>query len=302
MSNVRYVLAAMLVSSLTFLGDAMSQPSASGTIAPKSSTAAANVHVLAPLPMPALGRERTIRVYLPPDYDHSTKQYPVLYLQDGQNLFDATTSFLGEWNVDETLNDLARRRGIEVIVVGIDNSEHRLQELAPMANAKRLDPEGDAYLDFVVNTVKPYIDTHYRTRTGAADTAIGGSSLGALISHYALYRHPRAFGKALLFSPSYWYTPGLYGYAANRRLPMDTRLYFYAGGAEDEHMVGDMQRMIDVLRAQGLPARNFTEHVVADAHHNEAAWRAEFARAVIWLFGKNTPSDPSAHTAGRRMR
>jgi predicted alpha/beta superfamily hydrolase len=283
MSVAYRLLAAML---LAVCGDVAAQHNDAAAANPKRRTAASNVHVLAPLPMAQLGRERTIRVYLPPGYEASRRRYPVLYLQDGQNLFDAATSFLGEWNVDETLNDLARERGIELIVVGIDNGgDHRMQELAPLENAKQLEPEGDAYLAFVVDTVKPYVDAHYRTRPERADTAIGGSSLGALISHYAMYRHPQTFGKALLFSPSYWYTPEIYAYSAKRRLPPSTRLYFYAGGAEDEHMVRNMQRMIAVLRANGLASDAYAEHVVTEARHNEAAWRAEFGRAVVWLFG-----------------
>ena len=169
----------------------------------RPSTAQPNVHVLAPMPIPGLDRERTIRIYLPPGYERSGRRYPVLYLHDGQNLFDAATSFIGEWEVDESLNRLAKKSGIELIAVGIDNGgDHRLQELAPLDNAKGLAPEGDPYLAFIVKIVKPYVDAHYRTKPDRADTAIGGSSLGALISHYALYRYPQTFGKALLFSPS----------------------------------------------------------------------------------------------------
>ena len=123
------LLAAML---LAVCGGAAAHDTDAATADPKPGTAAPNVHVLAPLPMPALARERAIRVYLPPGYDDSGKRYPVLYLQDGQNLFDAATSFLGEWNVDETLIDLARERGIELIVVGIDNGDRRLQELGQL--------------------------------------------------------------------------------------------------------------------------------------------------------------------------
>lgn len=251
----------------------------------RPSTAQPNVHVLAPFAMPGLGRERTIRIYLPPDYATAQRRYPVLYMHDGQNLFDAATGFAGEWEVDETLNRIASAGGPELIVVGIDNGgEHRLQELAPYDNAEHGKAEGDAYLKFLVDVVKPYVDANYRTQADRAHTAIMGSSLGGLISHYALLRYPQVFGRAGVFSPSYWYAPPLYAFTAEHPPPRDSRWYFYAGGAEGEHTVDDMQRMVGVLGKAGLPADAMTVHVVPGARHNEAAWRAEFPRAIEWLF------------------
>jgi predicted alpha/beta superfamily hydrolase len=249
-------------------------------------TAQPNVHVLPALAIPGLGRQRTIRVYLPPGYAAGSARYPVLYLHDGQNLFDAATGFAGEWEVDESLNRLARTRHLELIAVGIDNGgEHRLQELTAWDNPKYGKAEGRAYMDFVVDVVKPYIDAHYRTMPDRAHTAIMGSSLGALISHYALMQYPQVFGKAALFSPSYWYAPQIFADAAVRPLPPATLLYFYAGSSEDANMVGNMLRMVAVLAESGFPPGDMTAHVVAGARHNEAAWRSEFPRAVEWLFG-----------------
>jgi glycosidase/predicted alpha/beta superfamily hydrolase len=250
------------------------------------STALPNVHVLAPLAMPQLGRERAIRIYLPPGYEHSRKHYPVLYMHDGQNLFDAATSFLGEWNVDEALNALAKSRGLELIVVGIDNgADKRMTELNGWDNPKHEPGEGRQYMQFVVDTLKPYIDAHYRTKADRDNTAIMGSSLGGLISHYAMYEYPEVFGKVGIFSPSYWYAPAVLDYTSKRKLRADTRVYFYAGGKEGEEMVPDMQRVVDVIRQQHFPERNLATHVEPQAQHNEAAWRVEFPRAVEWLFG-----------------
>lgn len=256
---------------------------------PRPHTAQPNVQVLPPMMIPGLDRQRTIRVYAPPCYADSNERYPVLYMHDGQNLFDAATSFLGEWEVDESLNSLARTRHLELIVVGIDNGgEHRNLELAPFDN-KNGKAEGDAYLAFIVDVVKPYVDAHYRTKSGRNDTGIMGSSLGGLISHYAICRYPDVFGKAGLFSPSYWYTAPIYADTMTHPPRKDTRLYFYAGGKEGEHMIEDMQRMVTQLRSQGFPEDLLTVHVAEDAHHNEEAWRAEFPRAVEWLFA------PSSH-------
>jgi len=252
---------------------------------PRPHTAQPNVQVLAPMMIPGLNRQRTVRLYLPPGYADSKERYPVLYMHDGQNLFDAATSFAGEWEVDERLNSLAQTRPLELIVVGIDNGgDHRALELAPFDNANGK-AEGDAYLAFIVDVVKPYIDAHYRTKSGRADTGIMGSSFGGLISHYAICRYPDVFGRAGLFSPSYWYTAPIYAYTMTHPPRVDTRLYFYAGGREGAHMVEDMQRMVTQLRTQGFPEALLSVRVAEDARHNESAWRAEFPRAVEWLFG-----------------
>lgn len=250
----------------------------------RPSTAQPNVHVLAPMTIPGLERQRTIRLYLPPEYETSERQYAVLYMHDGQNLFDAATSFLGEWEADEALNTLAKSRHLQIIVVGIDNgAEHRMQELNAWDNSKYGKAEGQAYMDFIVKVVKPYIDTHYRTKPDRAHTAIMGSSLG-LISHYAIYAYPKVFGMAGIFSPAYWYAPQVFAYTSSHALPQDTKLYFYAGGKEDESMVGNLERAVALIRKQGLPESNIAVHVDPTAQHNEAAWRAEFPRAVEWLF------------------
>jgi alpha-glucosidase len=278
-------LACLFALGLLAAGGGRAEEANAGTApAPKPSTAQANVHVLPALTIPGLGRQRQIRIYLPPDYDASERRYPVLYMHDGQNLFDAATGFAGEWEVDETLNSLARD-GLELIVVGVDNGgEHRMQELTAWDNAKFGKAEGDAYLEFIVDVVKPYIDEHYRTKSDRPHTAIMGSSLGGLISHYAIYRYPQVFGMAGLFSPSYWYAPDVYTYTAAHALPRDAKLYFYCGGKEDESMLGKMNRMVSLVRNSGLPGDHIAVAVEVAAKHNEAAWARAFPRAVAWLF------------------
>jgi len=266
---------------LSFAGNAAAEELA----ATKPSTAQPNVHVLAPLAMPGLDRERTIRIYLPPGDERSRHRYPVLYMHDGQNLFDAATSFLGEWEVDETLDALAKSRGLELIVVGIDNGgDHRNTELNAWDNPDHKPGEGHEYMRFIVDTVKPYIDAHYRTKPDRDNTAIMGSSLGGLISHYAMYEYPNVFGKIGILSPAYWYAPPVFDYTSEHTLRTDTRVYFYAGGNEDKHMLGNMQRIIASIRGQHFPDANLSVRVEAQARHNEAAWRAEFPHAVTWLF------------------
>ena len=162
-----------------------------------NSTAAPNVSVIAQdFYMPQLGRTRRIWLYLPPDYENSGKNYPVLYMQDGQNVFDAATSFSGEWQVDEALNRLFEDGDEGVIVVAIDNGGvSRLDEYTPWANPTYGGGGGDAYVNFIVETLKPYVDEHYRTKSGREFTGIMGSSLGGLISLYAAIEHQDVFSK-----------------------------------------------------------------------------------------------------------
>ncbi len=255
--------------------------------APRAATAGPGVHVLTQrLAMPGLGRERTLRLYLPPSYESNPgKRYPVLYMHDAQNLFDDATSFAGEWGIDETLDEFARTRGFEAIVVGIDNGgAERIHELSPWGNPKYGPPQGEQYMAFVVDVVKPWIDAHYRTRPDRDSTAIAGSSMGALISQYALIRYPQVFGKAALFSPSYWFTNEVYAQTAAHPWPSGTKTYFYIGGKEDEESVPDVDRMVALLRTQPHGANDITVHVDPQGEHNERAWRAEFPLAVAWLF------------------
>lgn len=265
---------------------ALAAGSAAAGEAARPSTAQPNVHVLPePFAIPGLDRERTVRIYLPPGYEASRQRYPVLYMHDGQNLFDEATSFAGEWGVDETLNALAGSRGLRVIVVGIDHGgAERMHELNPWDNPEFGKGEGEPYMAFVVKVLKPWVDRHYRTRPDRRHTAIMGSSMGGLISTYAISRYPEVFGSAGIFSPAYWLAPQVFTDTGAHPPPAAARLYFYAGGSESENMVPDMKRMVELLRRAGLPARNLAVEVDPVGRHNEAAWRARFPRAVAWLF------------------
>lgn len=250
------------------------------------STALPSVQVLPqPLAMPGLGRSRTLRLCLPPSYASAPqRRYPVIYMHDGQNLFDAATSYAGEWGVDETLAALARDTGFEALVVGIDNGgEKRNAEMAPVEHPLIGKAEGPAYLDFIAKTVKPFIDAGWRTRPERAHTALIGSSMGALISHAALLSHGEVFGRYGLFSPSYWAAPQLFDATAAAQLPADTRVYLYCGGREGGGMADDTRRMHRLLARQ-LPAEQLALNIAEQAQHNEAAWRAELPAALKTLF------------------
>ncbi|WP_205503915.1 alpha/beta hydrolase [Rufibacter psychrotolerans] len=254
----------------------------------KTHTAAANVQVLSnEFWMPQLKKSRRVWLYLPPNYATSTKKYPVLYMHDGQNLFDAYYSYSGEWGVDEALNNLYQTHGTEVIVVGIDNgSEERINEYTPWVNAQYGGGKGDAYVDFLVQTLKPYIDAHYRTLPGKAHTGVSGSSMGGLISLYAALKYPEVFGKAGVFSPAFWVSPELYDYVAKTKPAKDLKVYLVAGAKEGKQMVPDMARMRDLLLKQGMKPAALRYTVHADGEHKESYWQREFPQVFLWLFGK----------------
>jgi predicted alpha/beta superfamily hydrolase len=253
--------------------------------APRPHTALPNVHVLDQLPSRSLERTRTLRIYLPPGYEGSQRRYPVIYMHDGQNLFDDATSYVGEWGVDEAMDELARSAGFEAIVVGVDHGgERRVIEMSPFASMRFGVGEGEQYLGFIVGVVKPYIDRRYRTNPGRETTAIMGSSMGGLISHYALLRHPGVFSKAGVFSPAYWINPQITAYTREHAPPGDARVYLYGGGKEGAEMLEGFNAMASEL-GEIMPSRSGLEvRIVEENEHNEKAWRSEFPRAVRWLF------------------
>jgi predicted alpha/beta superfamily hydrolase len=252
----------------------------------KTSTATDNVEVLSQeFEMPGLDRLRKIRVYLPPNYSSSEKSFPVLYMHDGQNLFDDKTSYVGEWGVDEALNQLHNQNKLSLIVVGVDNGQaQRMNELSPWQNNKYGVAEGEQYMQFIVEQVKPYIDSHYRTIADQQNTAIMGSSMGGLISHYAILKYPNTFSKAGIFSPSFWYSEQVYKFTEQNAPDEKARLFYLMGGNEGSDSVANMEKMVHQIKRQGHSADRVYSDVVAGGEHNEQFWRANFDRAVLWLF------------------
>ncbi|MES2811285.1 MAG: alpha/beta hydrolase-fold protein [Bacteroidota bacterium] len=224
---------------------------------------------------PQLKTYKKIWIYLPKNYHSSKKKFPVIYLQDAQNLFDAKTSFAGEWNIDETLDSLKA----EVIVVGIEHgNEKRLDELTPYHHEKYGGGRADDYLDFIITQVKPYIEKNFRVKSSPKHTTIGGSSLGGLFSLYALQKHPNAFQKGIIFSPAFWINPELFPVIEKSNLK--AKMYFLCGEKEGEEMVTDMQKMITILPKNCT----ITSEIIKDGQHNEKLWREAFAKAYLWLY------------------
>ncbi|TGD82359.1 alpha/beta hydrolase-fold protein [Hymenobacter wooponensis] len=239
--------------------------------------------------MPQLQRQRRIWIYLPNDYNTAAKKhYPVLYMHDGQNVFDACTSFSGEWGVDETLSQL-QQQGLDAagcIVVAVDNGgAERLNELSPWRNTEYGGGQGKQYIDFLVHTLKPYIDVHYRTLTGREFTGIAGSSMGGLISTYAALKYPLVYSKVGVFSPAFWFAKdSLFQYVGQNPANTATRFYFVSGTTESETMAPLMQTMYTTLRQQRVPTQNLAYAALQDGKHAEWFWKREFLAAYQMLY------------------
>jgi isoamylase len=248
-----------------------------------------NIRRLERIESPQLGNHRDILVYLPPSYVSSGRHYPVLYMQDGQNLFDATTSFAGEWLVDETMERVAQE-GLEAIVVAIPNSgKLRADEYSPFRDERIGGGRGDDYLSFLIDTLKPRIDVEFRTRRERAATGIMGSSMGGLISLYALLRRPDTFGFAGAMSPSLWFARGAICSVVSDVGRWDGRLYLDTGTLEGRGHVRQVREMVRCLRRRAVHPRRQIKYVEErGAHHNEAAWARRFGPALRWMLPKRT--------------
>ena len=246
--------------------------------------------------MPQFDRNRKIWLYLPPDYNSSVKNYPVLYMHDGQNLFDNATSFTGEWEVDETLNSLFSAGDYGAIVVGIDNGGgERLNEYSPWINPSLGGGDGDDYMAFLANTLKPYIDANFRTRPEPAMNALIGSSMGGLISTYGICEFPGSFRKAGSMSPAYWFAlTSLNSYINTSVSGLENhRIYFVAGTNESSTMVSNISTVRNNLLAKGLTAANAFTKFDSFGTHTEGYWRGEFGALYQWLFANETLSTVS---------
>jgi len=237
--------------------------------------------------MPQLDRHRRIWLYLPPNYQTSTKRYPVFYMQDGQNLFDVITSFAGEWKVDESMNELFGQSDYGAIIVGIDNGgANRTNEYSPWRNPNYGGGQGEAYASFLVNTLKPHIDSMFRTRTEREYTGIGGSSLGANISMFTAVEHQDVFSKVGIFSPAFWFSDSIYQHITTTGIDEELRIYFVAGTNESSTIISDMQAVYDTLVYAGLEESNMKLLSHTDGAHSEWYWAREYPAAYDWLYGE----------------
>jgi predicted alpha/beta superfamily hydrolase len=237
--------------------------------------------------IPELSRTRRIWMYLPPDYGMVPgKRYPVLYMQDGQNLFDENSSFAGEWGVDEAMNLLCQGGDAGCIIVGIDNgAAHRVDEYSPWVNPAYGGGEGIDYIHFIVNTLKPYIDNNYNTLACRDYTGIMGSSMGGLISMYAIIEFQQVFSKAGVFSPAFWFNGDkTVQHILNTGKLNDVKVFFLAGGQEPPYVTNDMDEVVEAMLTAGFGFDEINVSTPADGETAEWFWKREFPGAYKWLF------------------
>ena len=249
---------------------------------------------------PQLDNRRDVLIYLPPAYAAGHGRFPVLYMHDGQNLFDPATSFAGEWGVDEAMQGLAASAGLQAIVVAINNNgPERLNEYSPFVDAHRGGGKGNKYINFIANTLKPSIDAQFRTRPERKATGLLGSSMGGLISLYAYFKRPEIFGFAGAMSPSFWYAEGsIFDFVSNAPFSPG-RLYLDVGTREEggsllaPHKLmrsrghyAAVRRMKRILVRKGYhPTRTLLHVEEKWAGHNEAAWSRRLPQALQFLLG-----------------
>jgi predicted alpha/beta superfamily hydrolase len=245
------------------------------------------LEVLEAVHSPELDNQRDVLVYLPPSYHRSDRSYPVLYMQDGQNLFDPSTSYAGEWGVGRAMN-AAARRGLEAIVVGVPNmGPERLDEYSPYPDLKvGGGGKGAAYADFLARTLKPIIDERFRTELGRERTVVAGSSMGGLISLVALLRHPEIFGAAGALSPSLWFAGGAIFSEVEGSPYVPARIYLDIGVQEGPQHVANARRMRDLFLNKGYRIGADLRWLESrSGRHDERSWGRRFARALPFLLG-----------------
>ena len=241
--------------------------------------------------IPQLDRYRKVWALLPYDYYVSNKSYPVLYLQDAQNLFNEGSGY-GNWEIDKKLSILAEYGRGDVIVIAIEHgSEERIKEYIFDNDHVANGSEGKKYIRFIADTLKPFVDETYRTKRDRENTGIGGSSLGALISIYSGFLYPEVYSKLLIFSPSLWVEPNNNFPMMNFRIPYKIKIYLYGGGQEGSKMVKRIRIFEEYLKRwekKNLFDFEFKTSVNPEGTHNEFYWSQEFPRAIEWLYYDNT--------------
>ena len=277
-----------VIASLLLCGTAVAQP---------PHTLTGDIRVYKSFHSKILNNDRDVIVYSPPDYKtNKKKRYPVLYLHDGQNLFDGATSFIPgqEWRVDETAQALIAAGKIEpVIIVGVYNTKDRVDEYTPAADTKyKAGGKADLYGRMLVEELKPFIDSHYRTKKDATHTGLGGSSLGGLVSIYLALKYPDVFGRAAVVSPSVWFAnKQIVQYVAALSKKPKVRIWLDIGtkegrtAEEAQQTLGGARLLRETLIQKGWkPEKDLNYFEAEGAVHNESAWAARVERILTFLF------------------
>jgi predicted alpha/beta superfamily hydrolase len=236
--------------------------------------------------IPQLNKKRRISILLPHDYAKTEKKYPVLYLQDAQNLFGEGSTY-GNWEIDKRMAIMAAQGKGDFIVVAIEHGEEdRLREYSPYTTPRHGRGLGKKYANFIVRTLKPFIDKNFRTKPEPQFTGIGGSSMGGLVSIYAGLMYPETIGKLMIFSPSLWVSPKIYFDSVEFFNPLETKIYMYAGAKEGKFMIPSVEKLKETIEKQGWDKSriDFNLSIDLQGKHNEERWGKEFPKAIEWLF------------------
>jgi|SRR5690554_2281968 len=249
------------------------------------STVVGNLEIIKNFYIPELNRSRTIRIWTPSNYNKAIK-YPVIYMHDGQNLFDDYTSFAGEWGIDETIEALIKTNKTKgFIVVGIDNSEQRMSEYTPNWGDIK-DAQGELYAKFIVNTLKPYIDRKYNTFKDPNNTIIMGSSMGGLISFYIGLMYQETFGYIGALSTSFQINSVDARNKFINSLNYNNPPFLYLDAGTLEHSmnyIGDVKNSL--INAKYNKDKIYT--LIKENHaHNEASWRERFKDILLFFIEK----------------
>lgn len=254
--------------------------------APTKAVATGTLRIIDNFASPQLGNSRKLRIYLPPGYDKNPQQrYPVLYMHDGQNLFDPKTAAFGAaWEIGTAMDKLIAAGIIEpAIVVGIDNTADRIAEYTPCCDKEHGGGKLDAYAAFIVDTVKPWADANLRTLKDREHTAIMGSSLGGIASVYIGQKYPQVFSKAGGVLSSFWWNDRMFV----KNVPAHQPVKFYIDAGTGGDGLEDTRKMRDAMLAQGYKLDEDLYYYEAEGGtHNEKSWAARVHLPLTWFFKK----------------
>jgi predicted alpha/beta superfamily hydrolase len=235
--------------------------------------------------IPQLNKKRKVWALLPHDYNTSLESYPVLYLQDAQNLFNENAPF-GNWQIDKKLAVMSDYGIGKIIIIAIEHAEK--ERLIEYNVGKTLlgEGQGKKYIRFITDTLKPFVDKNFRTKPEREFTGIGGSSMGGLVSIFSGLMYPEVYGKLMIFSPSLWVIPKIKFSFLDLFEPAETKIYLYAGGDESETMIKHVKKFKKrLLKTEtGKANMKVTLSINMEGKHSETYWSDEFPKAIEWLF------------------
>ena len=234
--------------------------------------------------IPQLNKTRKIWALLPHDYDSSNESYPVMYLQDAQNLFNEDAPY-GNWEIDKKLAVMAEYKIGKIIIIAIEHAEKDRIKEYNVGKTVLGKGQGKKYIRFITETLKPFVDNNFRTKKEREHTGIGGSSMGGLITVFSGLMYPEIYGKLMVFSPSLWVVPKLVIDSDNGNTE-DTKIYLYAGGDESETMIEHVKIFKNNMIASEFVKDKMKINLSINmkGKHSERYWSDEFPKAIEWLF------------------